>query len=247
MFKVSPLRLRVFRTCRLRYKYQYVEKRQARLRIADTAGSCVHNVLCEFFKLTPAERTAGRLLSDFDTRWEALSPRYLAMPGVTELGEAARTQLQRFAESQDLIRDPFLIEAYFETHIAPDIVLFGRMDRVDEEDDRSLHVIDYKTSAAPDEVDADQLRLYALIVQDNLERTVSKASFWYLDDSQVWTTELEPHDNVRVREEALALSLEMQRVDEFPATIGPHCAHCPYLSLCERREEIAQRRHAEGW
>ncbi len=132
MFKVSPLRLRVFRSCRLRYRYQYVERRKARLRIQDTAGSCVHNVLSEFFqKLTLLERTEERLLAMFDERWAALSPRYLAMPGVPQLGSHARAQLRRFAQRQDLSRQPFLIEAYFETRLAPDIVLFGRMDRVD--------------------------------------------------------------------------------------------------------------------
>ncbi len=248
MFKVSPLRLRVFRSCRLRYRYQYVERRKARLRIQDTAGSCVHNVLSEFLqKLPPLERTEERLLAMFDKRWAALSPRYLAMPGVPQLGSGARAQLRRFAQRQDLSRQPFLIEAYFETHLAPDIVLFGRIDRVDEEADGSLHIIDYKTGSAPAEIDADQLRLYAVIIQDNLERPVSRASFWYFDDGQVWTAELHQHDNVHVKEEALALSLEMQNVAEFPATIGPHCAYCPYLQMCERRDEIAQRRQAGGW
>lgn len=247
MLKVSALRLRVFRTCRLRYRYQYVERRHARLRIQDTAGTCVHNVLCDLFKLPQQERTEERLLAMFDERWAALSPRYLRMPGVSALREAARSQLERFARQQDLSRQPFMIEAYFETDLAPDIVLFGRLDRIDEESDSSLHIIDYKTGAQPDEIDADQLRLYAILAEANLERPVTRASFWYLDDGQVWTTELDPRDNARIREEALALSLEMQTVSEFPATIDTHCAHCPYLAICERRDEIAQRRHAEGW
>ncbi len=45
VFRLSPLRVRVFNTCHLRYRYQYVDKLQARLRPADTAGSLVHNVL----------------------------------------------------------------------------------------------------------------------------------------------------------------------------------------------------------
>ena len=38
MFRLSPLRVRVFRGCKLRYKYQYGDKLPARLRPHDTAG-----------------------------------------------------------------------------------------------------------------------------------------------------------------------------------------------------------------
>ena len=53
MFRLSPLRVRVFNACRLRYRYQYVDKLPARLRPADTAGSLVHNILCDYFAKVP--------------------------------------------------------------------------------------------------------------------------------------------------------------------------------------------------
>ncbi|MBI1885798.1 MAG: PD-(D/E)XK nuclease family protein [Chloroflexi bacterium] len=248
MFRLSPLRLRVFRTCKLRYKYQYVDKVPARLRPQDTAGTCVHNVLCEFFARVPAEeRTKERLQAMFDERWSKLSPRYLRMPGVDELGRRARQQLEAFGERQDLKAHPFLIEAYFEARLAPDVLLFGRMDRVDEEPDGSLHVIDYKTGAQPEEVDAAQIRLYAIMVQEELERPVARASFWYLDDGFEWSTEISQADHRRAREEALALARQMEQPGDYPPTIAEHCGHCPYLHACEYRDEIAQRRQAEGW
>ena len=248
MFKVSPLRLRVFRTCLLRYKYQYVERLRARLRIQDTAGSCVHSVLGEFFaKVAAPERTAERLLSMFDRRWGALSPRYLSMDGVEALGRGSRQQLEKFARQQELTKQPFLVEAYFETHLAPDIVLFGRLDRADEEADFSLHIVDYKTGSHPEEVEGDQLRLYAVLAQDNLERRVSRGSFWYLDDSQMWTIELDEDEKAQAKEDAVLHTLEMRRATEFPGTIAPHCAFCPYLHACELRNEIAEQRQVEGW
>ena len=51
MARVSPLKVRVFETCRLRFHYQYVDRDESRvrprLRPADTAGSLVHRVLCD--------------------------------------------------------------------------------------------------------------------------------------------------------------------------------------------------------
>jgi len=248
MFRLSPLRVRVFQGCKLRYKYQYVDKLPARLRAQDTAGTLVHNVLADFFaKLPPEERSAERLLSMFEERWQALSPRYLRMPGVDELRKSSLEQLRRFTEEADLQAQPYLIEAYFQTWLAPDVILGGRMDRVDEQADGTLHVIDYKTGEAPEEVDAGQLRLYAIMVEEKLERPVSQASFWYLDDGSVWTIELTEEEKRQALEDALTAFREMMKESVYPPTIGKHCAYCPYLYACDYRQEIAQRRQAEGW
>jgi RecB family exonuclease len=121
------------------------------------------------------------------------------------------------------------------------------MDRIDAEPDGTLHIIDYKTGTQPDEIDAKQLLLYAIIVEQELTRTVSKASFWYLDAGQVWTMDLAENDKRQAFEKVLAAAREMETISEFPATIGPHCGYCPYLKGCEFRGEIAVRREAEGW
>ena len=248
MIRVSPLKVRVFGTCRLRYRYQYVDRIAAQLRPADTAGSLVHRILCDFFsKIAREERTGERLLRMFEEGWAALSRRYLRMPGTDRLRDSAIEQLQRFARQHDLQAEPFMVEPYFQVVLVPDITLFGRLDRIDAEPDASLHVIDYKTGAQPDEVDAGQLRLYAIMAEEKLRRPVSRASFWYLDDGQVWTMELGPEDKAQTRAELLAAVQEMQNVDEFPPTIGPHCRHCPYFRPCEFREEVLRRAEDEGW
>jgi putative RecB family exonuclease len=248
VFRLSPLRVRVFNTCRLRYRYQYVDKLQPRLRPSDTAGTLVHNVLCDFFsKIPPEERSEERLMDIFEERWAALSPRYLRMAEAQELHDRNLDALRRFAQREDLRAEPFQVEAYIQVHIGPDVTLFGRMDRIDEEPDGTLHIVDYKTGSLPGDVDASQLHLYAIMVESKLERTVSRASFWYLDDGSVWTTELKPQDKERALSGALAAVKEMQREERFEPTVAPHCAHCPYLYACTMREEIAQRRQAEDW
>ncbi len=248
MVRVSPLKVRVFDTCRLRYRYQYVDRITARLRPADTAGSLVHRVLCDFFSKVPKEeRTGELLLRMFEEGWAVLSRRYLQMPGADRLRESAIEQLQRFARQHHLQAAPFMVEPYFQVDLAPDITLFGRLDRIDQEPDGTLHIIDYKTGAQPDEVDAGQLRLYAIMVEEKLRRLVSRVSFWYLDDGQIWTIELGDDDKRRARDELLAAVQDMQNVDEFPPTIGPHCLYCPYFRPCECREEILRRAEDEGW
>src|SRR3990172_6395035 len=115
MARYSPLRFRVFDTCRLRYQYQYVDKARAYLRPGDTAGSLVHRVLCDFFsKVRREERSEERLLQIFEDGWEALAPSYKRIPGVDELHKAGVTQLRSFAEKFDLKAEPYAVEAYLQ-------------------------------------------------------------------------------------------------------------------------------------
>ena len=103
MPRVSALKARVFGTCRLRFRYQYVDKARARLRPADTAGSLVHRVLCDFFTKVPqAERNAKTLTRLFEEGWTALSAGYHRIPGVEVHHEASLHQLANFARYFDL-------------------------------------------------------------------------------------------------------------------------------------------------
>jgi RecB family exonuclease len=183
----------------------------------------------------------------FDENWNALSPRYLQMDGVEALRLESRSQLKRFANGHDLSAEPLRVEEYAEVELAPGTVLFGRMDRIDEEPDGTLQVIDYKTGSQPDEIDPDQLRLYAIMVEQKLERLVSKASFWFLDDGTTWTINLTAEDKTNVRNEFLATVREMLDVTDFPATPGRHCRHCPYLHACAYRVEINDRLESGEW
>lgn len=225
-----------------------MDKIRSRLRIADTAGSHVHRVLCDIFSKVPREeRTEERLMQMFEEGWQALSPRYLRMPGVDELHDSSAEQLRRFAQQHDLRAEPLMVEPYFQVAITPDVTLFGRVDRIDENPDGTLTIIDYKTGQAPDEIEAGQLYLYAIMIEAELGRRVSQISFWYLDDGAVWTTEFTDAERRETRVNLLAAVEEMAKVTEFPPTIAPHCGHCPYLHACEFRDEIETQRQREGW
>lgn len=246
MTRVSPLKVRVFQQCRLRYRYQYVDKDEARarprLRPADTAGSLVHRVLCDFFtKTPPAERTRAHLLQMDDDGWGALSPGYHRVPGVGQHYDNSVRQLQNFAEHFDLGAIPFMVEPYFQFEIEPGTIVFGRLDRVDEEPDRTLHIIDYKTGAMAGDVDPSQLVFYAILVEEKLARPVSKASFWYLDDGTTWTMDFTEDDKRAAREQLLADVRAMEEVSDFPPTIGDHCPSCPFFKPCEFHDEIVSR------
>ena len=246
--RISPLRIRVFDTCRLRYRYQYLDRIPARLRLQDTAGSLLHRVLCDFFSKVPVEERDGqRLIHMCEDGWEALSPRYRRMKGVDKLLKKSIDQLRVFANQRNLSAQPLLVEPYFQVKIEPGVILFGRVDRIDEEVDGTLHLIDYKTGAHPDEVDAKQLRLYAIMAETSLGKPVTKTSFWHLDDGDTWTEDFGDEQRRRAHSELLEVVDAMQSIGEFAPNVGQHCGHCPHLYACSERETIKRRRLAENW
>ena len=248
MFKLSPLRLRVFRRCKLRYKYQYVDRLPARPSPQDVVGALIHATLQDFFAHVPAhDRDVERLLTLLDEKWQALVFR-LGSPAEREAWrERAEDQMRRFSHQHDLSLQPLALEAYYEVPVSDQVTLIGRIDRVDEESDGGLHLIDYKTGARPPEVDVEQLRFYAIMLERKLSRPLHRASYFYLEEGDVWTirpTREELEDSLS---QALAAVESMAAEQDFPPTVGRHCAGCPYLRVCSERDKIAQLRQEEGW
>jgi putative RecB family exonuclease len=246
MFRISPERLRTFRNCRLRYRYQYVDRLPGRARPGDALGALVHAALHDFFRyVPPSERDEERLITVLDEKWQALG----RLPATTResLRERAESRLRLFAREEDLSVQPLALESHFQVPLSETVALVGRVDRIDQEPDGSLHVIDYKTGARPEEPDVEQLHLYAIMVARTLTGPFRRASYYYLELGEVLSISPDRQELDEVARRVLAAAEEMVAETEYAATIGRHCADCPYLYLCAERDRIAQVRQEEGW
>ncbi|MGD0116275.1 MAG: PD-(D/E)XK nuclease family protein [Dehalococcoidia bacterium] len=242
MFKVSSFRLRVFRQCRRRYKYQYVERLPTRPSPYNTMGAHVHNALKAFFSLPePAERTPERLLDLLHESWQQNRSGFSDLEDEERWRERATNQLRSFARSNDLAARPLLLESYLETPISAQLALLGRVDRVDDDPD-GLHIIDYKTGRRPDDIDVEQLHLYTLMLERSLGRSVARASYLYLDDGSAWSTSPQRRDLEEAVAAVTAAYNEIVTERDYQTNVGRHCAFCDYQALCPSREEIVGRR-----
>jgi RecB family exonuclease len=247
MFKLSSFRLRVFRECRRRYKYQYVERLPTRPSAHNTMGAHVHAALKSLFSLQAVEeRTPDKLLDLLLESWQQNRAGFADLDDEERWRARALAQLRTFAEGNDLTVRPLLLEGYYEAPISPQLALLGRIDRADDEAD-GLHIIDYKTGRRPEEVDADQLHLYTIILERNLGRPVARASYLYLDDGSGWTAR---PDRDRLEESLVAAQKAYEEIvaeRDYPTNVGRHCSYCDYQSICPRREEIVGRRLLAEW
>ncbi len=242
MFKLSSFRLRVFRQCRRRYKYQYVERLPTRPSAYNTVGAHVHNALKAFFSLPDiSEHKPERLLDLLHESWQQNRAGFSDLEDEERWRERATSQLRSFARDNDLTVRPLMLESYLETPISPQLALLGRIDRVDDEPD-GLHVIDYKTGRRPEEIDVEQLHLYALMLERTLSRSVARTSYFYLDDGSRWSTSPQRRELDDAVAAVTAAYNEIVTERDYPTNVGRHCAFCDYQALCPSREEIVGRR-----
>ena len=246
MFRISPFRLSTFRRCRRQYKYRYVEHIPSEPSASETMGQHVHTTLRDLMLLPEEYRTPARAIALLRGHWSRNRAGFRGLAEEARWRARAMDQLDRFTHTEHVVGHPVALERYIESDLSSRIRLMGRIDRIDQDGD-GLHVMDYKTSRQPEDVDGEQLHLYAMMVSRQDNRPVTKATFTYLEDGTSWSTN--PTDATLgqtaegVVEAVEAISGERQ----YQPTIGRHCAFCEFQRICPKREEIVGRRLTEGW
>lgn len=244
MFKISPFKLTMYETCPRQYKYTYVDY------IADdyktpkpylTMGAHVHNSLKDLYeKYSPAERTYPVLEELLRKRWRENRKGFSSIEDEREWGTKALQMLKLYTFKNDLTKTPVMLENYYDTEIAADIKVLGRIDRVDQ-DEEGLHVIDYKTGQfKEEEVSDDQLAIYAMIVRANQSIPVYKASYLYLATNQWYSIDISDDLFEPITEELIE-KVNLIRADQkLEPKISSRCKHCDFIEICPRSAEAKQ-------
>ncbi len=241
MLKLSPYAIGIYEQCPRRYRYQYKERLIGKYRKPWpwlTMGANIHHTLAQFLSVVPvAERTVAtieRLLRD---QWRRSRQGFADAEQEREYGERALAQLRWFASTQPVDVRPLMIERFHEAPVGERLVLRGKIDRVDDDADRGLHVIDYKTGKVPENPDTFQLLQYALILPRILDRPVARASYLYLEGGEWRTFPIDPDEVDKARGAVLSIAGRVEQETEYRPIVGPLCRYCDFLELCEAGRE----------
>ena len=250
-FRASPTKLTLFRQCRRRYRFEYVERlgrRYKRARPHLVMGAHVHETLRVLYTRVPPDRRSPEIAERILRRvWRTARVGFSSREQEAEFGQRALAMVRRFCALTDLRLDPLATERTHEAPLADAITLVGRVDRV-HDDGKTLRVIDYKTGRRPGAGDdrsasALQAGAYAHLVESNWRRPVSRVEMFYLTDGVKEGVEINDATRHGTLEDVRARVAEIVREREFPPAPGPLCAHCDYLSLCDAgRAHLARRR-----
>jgi len=248
--RLSPSSISVFRQCRQRYKFLYVDKlgdKYGRARPYFTMANHIHATVKDFLSLHPIRlRTIAAIEKLLQRNWQRYHVGFRDDQDEMRWQEKALAQLRAFVANHNVSVRPVMMEEFLTVAITPGLVLRGRIDRVDRESDDSLHIIDYKTGNMPPEIDWTQLELHALILSKRLPWPVSRVSYIYLAPSLMSSTEISTERLTQTHWELLNTARKIRRERKFRPSPGPRCGNCDFLSICPGKTEAQPLATTEG-
>lgn len=147
-----------------------------------TLGSTVHDTIKWYLEadFKPAREETIAKFRNFWRKYRLQKGGFSSREEEAVFGKRGLKMLNNFLDHTDILEPcaPFLHFPKFK--LLEDVFLTGNMDFIGECEDGTLHVVDFKTGVH-DEDRPLQLNIYAILAEANLQRPVSKASFWYLD------------------------------------------------------------------
>jgi len=243
---LSPSKISAFTNCPLAFRFAVVEQLPEPSSPAAVKGTLVHRALELFFETTEkGARTPRAARAALDAAWaEMADDEEFCGLG---LDEAARTAflsdagvlVDRYFE----LEDPDEVHTVgLELHLSTDlegVTLRGIIDRLDELDDGSLAVIDYKTGRSPR---ADQARsrlggvhIYALMCEEALGRRPSVVRLLYLRDRVSLSAEPTDQSLSGTRRRALGVWSAIERAcrdGDFRPSPSALCRYCSFQAYC---------------
>ena len=271
--KFFPTQLQTYQQCPRKYFYSRDKDIRAKYAKASPAmhlGNAVHDALQMFFdigKVPIADRTYERLCGLFREAWAGRGMFARNLYKQTEAreqafakdrdnekawGEKGLNILYRFFQTADVKAVPLTAEQFHETLLAEDVVLGGKIDRIDRLPDGRLVVLDYKTGKPPLKKDPEslakddiQLAAYAVLVTKKFRGKVARCDYLFLDHEL--RLGYEPTDDLLATKEAeiTALCRTILADEKWEPTPNNLCPWCEYKTLCPKGEEW-EKSHAKG-
>ena len=235
--KLSASAIESYNTCPLRFKLERDWAIPGETTAALQYGAAVHLALKGYYDAVVAGRkpTLDDLLQSFADSMDSAK--------IDDAHQARLYQVQgrvhltafynaRAGEARKVIAT----EQWFEITIG-DVVVRGRMDRIDEVEG-GVHIVDYKTGKAKDDDVAKkslQLGIYALAAKHNGMAPVAM-SFYNLEDNSLGTTTPNQSDLVKIESQVQDVANKI-RGGRFEAKKGYQCKQCAYRVICPAHEE----------
>ncbi|TSC87494.1 MAG: Uncharacterized protein G01um10147_472 [Microgenomates group bacterium Gr01-1014_7] len=192
-------------------------------------GSTVHDATKWFLQMQ-GQVTKVQLEDKFRNLWLKYRGKNGGFESTEQEGDFGRRglkMLENFFNNAKVLEPSAPDISFPKMSLFEDVILMGNFDFVGEVDDGSLHVVDFKTGAK-DEQDSLQLYIYAILAEANFGKSVSAASFWYLDREdvprQIVLDELEPK-LLWITEKAKQLK-EVKEKGQWICIRGAKCNDC---------------------
>ena len=243
---LSPSKITAFTNCPLAFRFSVVEHLPEPPSLPALKGTLVHRALeLLFTECPPGSRSRDAAQKALDAAWRELQDGD-ELDGL-RLDEAetiaflvdARVLVDRYLE----LEDPDGVRAIgLELNLSTEIdgvTVRGIIDRLDELDDGSLAVVDYKTGRAPRTEQSKSrlsgVQMYALMCEAELGRRPSVVRLLYLRDRIVISAAPTDQAMRGTRQRALGVWSAIERAckdDDFRPNPSSLCRFCAFQAYC---------------
>ncbi|HLD11955.1 MAG TPA: PD-(D/E)XK nuclease family protein [Patescibacteria group bacterium] len=253
-FRASHYKIHMYEICPKRYYFEYLDeytsshkKDLKKPRPQMTFGANIHDVLKAFFKSPPSDRTQETMKAYLAEVWKTRSGKkggFTSVAEEQELYHQADGMLSRFLKQTDL--DPHIFylppdnsfEEFIQVPIDEQLILGGKFDRIDEEPDGTLRIIDYKTGV--ENQDQIQIGLYAILASHYFRKKVHVGALWYLKTGNRKEVVCDETFQEEVMKWTRSLVEKICTSKEYEPMPSKMCAYCDYVDFCPAKKDVLQ-------
>lgn len=245
---ISPSRITTYLACPVKYRWTYLDPRgrwYMKSKSYYSFGSSLHKVLERFHDSADAGvSTVDEAVAAVEESW--VDAGYGSAEEMAEALGEGKAMIERYVEdavTQDRGGRSLLVEKLLTLHFDR-FKLVGRPDRVDEYDDGTLEIVDYKTgrlTVTAEEIEQDiAMGCYQLLVKDLYPDRKVVATIIALRSGDRATFGLDDAQLEQFRRDLEVLGNQILDVD-YPELIPvgkPLCHRCDFLPLCRKHPEF---------
>lgn len=242
--RLSPSRASDFKVCPQLFKYRAIDRLPEPTTIYQARGTTAHLALQRLFDLPAPQRTPEALFGLFRRAWvEVRDDEYPELFGSVEEERAWGLESLELLANYFLVEDPRSFDPLEReldmTEDLESVAMRGILDRIEENENGDLVIVDYKTGKAPPERYALSaffaLKIYALLIRKKMGRTPVELRLLYLNGPDLYRLEVNEDQLDAMERQVKALWTAIQRAissDNFPTRVSRLCDWCAFKDIC---------------
>lgn len=245
---LSPTKFSTYLACPVKYRWTYIDERgkwYLRSKSYYSFGLTLHKVLERFHNADDAGvQTVHQALAAFEENW--IEAGFSSAEEMAEAFGEGKELIERHVE-EALAQPSTANTLYVEKMLRKDLgefVLLGRLDRVDEYEDGTIEVVDYKSgrSGVSEEDVATDLAMccYQLLLRHQFPDRPVRAAIIALRAGTSASASMTDEEATQFENDikALGITILNREFADLTPVPKPLCPTCDFLPLCKKHPEF---------